>query len=54
MVNETIAVYSRLDYACNNAGILGAAGLIAECSEENWDRVMDAPTLKGLRKTYKE
>jgi len=47
MVNEAIVAYGRLDYACNNAGILGAAGLTTDCNEENWDRVMDV-NLKGV------
>jgi len=47
MVDATIAAYSRLDYACNNAGILGTPGPITECSEENWDQIMGV-NLKGV------
>lgn len=47
MVRQTVERFGRLDCACNNAGIEGAAGRTAECSEENWDRVI-AINLKGV------
>ncbi len=47
MVNETIKAYGRLDYACNNAGIVGMGGLTADCTEENWDCVINV-NLKGV------
>jgi len=39
--------FGRLDYACNNAGIEGAQGPTAECSIENFDRVIGV-NLRGL------
>jgi NAD(P)-dependent dehydrogenase (short-subunit alcohol dehydrogenase family) len=38
LVNKTIALYGRLDYAHNNAGILGDRGSLTELTEEQWDR----------------
>jgi len=32
--------YGRLDCAHNNAGILGEVAMTADCSEENWHRVL--------------
>ncbi len=39
--------YGRLDYAHNNAGVLGKAAPAADCSEEEWDRQI-AVNLKGI------
>jgi NAD(P)-dependent dehydrogenase (short-subunit alcohol dehydrogenase family) len=39
MVQQAVATYGRLDYAANNAGIVGAAAPVAEATEEVWDRV---------------
>jgi len=47
MVNKTVETYGRLDYACNNAGILGESGLLVDCNEANWNRVIDI-NLKGV------
>ena len=47
LINECVQTYSRLDCAFNNAGILGEMGKTAECSEENYDRLM-AVNLKGV------
>ena len=47
MVRSAVDAFSRLDYAFNNAGIEGDSAPAAECSEENWDRVM-AVNLKGV------
>jgi NAD(P)-dependent dehydrogenase (short-subunit alcohol dehydrogenase family) len=46
MVEKTIAEFGRLDFAFNNAGIEGASAPTADCTEENWDRVIDV-NLKG-------
>lgn len=46
MVGTTIETYGRLDFAFNNAGIEGASAPTADCTEENWDRVL-AVNLKG-------
>lgn len=40
MVNEAVKIYGRIDYACNNAGIEGQAGMTAECTEDNWNRTI--------------
>ena len=49
MVAKTIDTYGRLDCAFNNAGIEGemSGGNIAECSEENWGRII-AINLTGV------
>jgi len=48
MVTRTIETYGRLDCAFNNAGIEGEmGGNIAECSEENWGRII-AINLTGV------
>ena len=46
-VNRCVQVYGRLDCAFNNAGVLGDMGLIADCTEENFDRIMRV-NLKGI------
>jgi NAD(P)-dependent dehydrogenase (short-subunit alcohol dehydrogenase family) len=53
MVRTAVEAFSRLDYAFNNAGIEGEAAPAAECSEENWDRVM-AVNLKGVWLSMRE
>jgi NAD(P)-dependent dehydrogenase (short-subunit alcohol dehydrogenase family) len=40
MVAKAVESYGRLDCAFNNAGIDGRGGLIHECTEENWNRVI--------------
>ncbi len=49
MVARTVETYGRLDCAFNNAGIEGemSGGNIAECSEENWGRII-AINLTGV------
>ena len=48
MVARTIETYGRLDCAFNNAGIEGQmGGNIADCSEENWGRII-AINLTGV------
>lgn len=47
MINKAVETYGRLDYAFNNAGIEGDIAPVAECTEENWDRVI-AVNLKGV------
>ena len=46
-VASTVGAYGRLDAAFNAAGIDGEAGKTAECSMENWNRVI-ATDLTGL------
>ena len=47
LVDKTIAVFGRLDYAFNNAGIEGATAPTHECTEENWDKTIGI-NLKGV------
>ena len=41
-----VSNFGRLDYAVNNAGILGDMSLTADCTEDNWDKIIDV-NLKG-------
>jgi NAD(P)-dependent dehydrogenase (short-subunit alcohol dehydrogenase family) len=41
MVALTAERFGRLDFAHNNAGIAGAPGRTADCTEDNWRRVLD-------------
>ena len=41
MVDQTVATYGRLDYAFNNAGILGDISGFADGTVENFTNVMD-------------
>ncbi len=47
MINKTMETYGRLDFAANNAGINGPITALADCTEEDWDRVMGI-NLKGV------
>lgn len=47
LVDGAVQTCGRLDYAHNNAGIIGAMARTADCTEENWDRMM-AINLKGV------
>ena len=47
MINTVVGSYGRLDYAHNNAGILGELAPTAECTEENWENVINT-NLKGV------
>lgn len=47
MVDKTIEIYGRLDFAFNNAGIEGTQAPTHECSEENWDKTINI-NLKGI------
>jgi len=47
LVQRTIEIYGRLDYAHNNAGIEGEGAGAVSHSEEIWDRVI-AINLKGV------
>jgi len=40
MINKAVQEYKVLDFAVNNAGIMGACSTIAECTEDNWARVI--------------
>ena len=41
LIDRTIALYGRLDYAINNAGIEGVAGNIIVGKEQDWDHTID-------------
>ena len=47
MVNKTIETYSQLDCAFNNAGVPASGKRTADCSEEDWDRIINI-NLKGV------
>jgi NAD(P)-dependent dehydrogenase (short-subunit alcohol dehydrogenase family) len=47
LVERAVAAYGRLDCALNNAGIQGDIKQTAECSQENWDRII-ATNLTGV------
>ncbi|WP_029933553.1 SDR family oxidoreductase [Thiomicrospira pelophila] len=47
MIAHTLSTYQRLDFAINNAGIDGDRAPTADCTEQNWDRVIDI-NLKGV------
>lgn len=47
MIEKTIALYGRIDYAFNNAGIEGTSAPTHECSNENWDKTINV-NLKGV------
>lgn len=47
MIGEAISRYGRLDAAFNNAGIEGAQSRTADCTVENFDRVI-AVNLRGV------
>jgi NAD(P)-dependent dehydrogenase (short-subunit alcohol dehydrogenase family) len=40
LIRRTVALYGRLDRAMNNAGISGEVAATADCTLENWERVM--------------
>lgn len=47
MVAKTVETYGRIDCAFNNAGIEGRMATTADCTEENFDRII-AINLKGV------
>lgn len=46
-IDKTISAFGSLDFAFNNAGIEGQPAPTADCSEENFDRVINV-NLKGV------
>ncbi|MBD3184208.1 SDR family oxidoreductase [Candidatus Poribacteria bacterium] len=47
IIKRTVETYGRLDCAFNNAGIEGEQAATADCTVENWDRVMNI-NLRGV------
>ena len=47
LVGKTVETYGRLDCAFNNAGTIGVMARTAECTEENWDYIINL-NLKGV------
>ncbi len=47
LMRKIMEIWGRLDFAFNNAGIEGAQALTPDCSEENWNHVIDI-NLKGV------
>ena len=47
MIISAVTQYGGLDYAFNNAGLVGSNAGVAETSEEDWHRVM-AINLTGV------
>jgi NAD(P)-dependent dehydrogenase (short-subunit alcohol dehydrogenase family) len=47
MVQQAVGLYGGLDVIFNNAGVEGEQGLTADCTLENWDRVIGI-NLKGV------
>lgn len=47
LVQEIVSVYGRLDCAFNNAGVEGEIAPTIDCTEENFDRVIQV-NLKGV------
>lgn len=46
-IKETMQKFGRIDFAFNNAGIEGKQGSTADCTEENWDKVINV-NLKSI------
>lgn len=47
LIKQTLDTFGQLDYAHNNAGILGSTAPLTFCSERSWDRIMSI-NLKGI------
>lgn len=47
LVTQTTEIYGRLDYAHNNAGVAGVLARTDQCSEEDWDLIINT-NLKGI------
>ena len=47
LITKAVETYGRLDCAHNNAGIEGNIALTVDCTEENWDRIVNI-NLKGV------
>ena len=47
LVSKAVETYGRLDCAHNNAGVGASHRLMADCTEEDWDRIISV-NLKGV------
>jgi len=47
-LDQTIATFERLDFACNNAGIDHGPEKLADVAEDEWDHILDT----NLRSTF--
>lgn len=47
MIQRTMDLYGRLDFAHNNAGISPGYAPLADISEDDWNRILDIP-LRGV------
>ena len=47
MLNEVLAEFGRVDILVNNAAVFAQSVLIADISDDEWDRVLDT-NLKGV------
>ena len=47
LINQSVENFGRLDCAFNNAGILGEMATTADCTEDNFDRIINT-NLKGV------
>lgn len=47
MINAAVSIYGRLDILFNNAGVEGEQAPTADCSLENWERVINV-NLRGV------
>lgn len=52
LIKGVVQTFGRIDYAFNNAGIEGQQNLLAQSSQDNWDRVM-AVNLRGVEMCMK-
>jgi NAD(P)-dependent dehydrogenase (short-subunit alcohol dehydrogenase family) len=41
LIERTVDTYGRLDWACNNAAIEGTMASVIDCTEENWNEVIN-------------
>ena len=48
LIKKIIEIYSRLDCAYNNAGVLGEIASVVDHTEENWNHVLET-NIKGTR-----
>src|SRR6266487_4922274 len=41
LIEGTVDTYGRLDWVCNNAAIEGTMASVIDCTEENWNEVIN-------------